>query len=122
MLRNSIFYFKEFDEAKFLEICSLNHMLEEPYFFHSELTDDAVAEINHNSKIPAHKVYFKYDKAKKITGVEIENSTHLQWIDNFAIFYDFPQSFKDRLFKLFPNKIFASLHGGEPTLSPVNVE
>jgi len=122
MLRNSLFYFKKFDETKLLETCSLNHMLEEPFFFDLELTDEVVAKIDHHSQIPVHKIYFKYNKLKKITGFEIESTSTLQWIDNFAIFYDFPQPFRNRLFNFFPNKIFASIYGGEPTLSPDEVK
>lgn len=107
-----------YDEARLLEACTKNHLAEEPFFCSLELTNELIYAISYHSQIPAHKVYFKYDNYKKVTGLEIEATPTLQWIDSFSVFYDFPKTLKDRIYKLFPNKVFASIHNGKQTLSP----
>lgn len=122
MLRNSIFYFKDLDETKFLETCQANHMTEEPFVLKMELTNIFVDAITSHSQIPAHKVYFKYNNTRQMIGFEIETTPILHWIDTFSIFYDFPSSFKNQIFYHLPFKIFASTRGGKPTLSPNETE
>lgn len=122
MRRNSIYYSMDVDEAKLLHSCNEYHMAEEPFFCKLEMTDKIVSALNYHSKIPAHKIYFKYDSKKKVSGIEIDTTPILQWIDSFSVFYDFPYVFKNKIYKLFPNKVFGNTHNHTQTLLPESDE